>query len=379
MPFRKSLLPREGLTADPILSLLNSTALNPFFTLLPILLARYTKKGHNLSILHETAYGRLKKLFYLGLARWVSKALDAGAVNNWTRDRYEWSEEVVLITGGAGGIGGEVVKLLAVKGVRVVVLDVREMEFETPPNVHHYLCDITSPTAISTAAARIRTDIGAPTILILNAGVARGKTILASTPADITFTFAVNTFSHYYLAREFLPSIIRANHGMVVTIASLASYVTVPSMVDYAASKAAALAFHEGLAAELVTRYDAPRVRTVVVNQGYTKTALFEGYKNGSRFLVPSLEVGTVAEEVVRAVLRGRSGQVVVPRFGNVLSALRALPLWYQVGLRKGGDGIMKEWRGRQVVDVERWVEEREKEKEKGESGSTVLVPPARE
>ena len=40
-------------------------------------------------------------------------------------------------------------------------------------------------------------------------------------------------------------------------------------MVDYAASKHAALAFHEGLAAELATRYRARKVRPVVVNQGY--------------------------------------------------------------------------------------------------------------
>lgn len=72
---------------------------------------------------------------------------------------------------------------------------------------------------------------------------------------------------------------------MIVTVASLAAYVTAPDMVDYAASKVAALAFHEGLAAELKSRYGAERVRTVVVNQGYTKTALFEGFKSGNRFV----------------------------------------------------------------------------------------------
>jgi len=58
--------------------------------------------------------------------------------------------------------------------------------------------------------------------------------------------FNVNTLSHYFLAQEFLPSMVRANHGMVVTVASAAAYITAPRMVDYSASKAAALAFHEG-------------------------------------------------------------------------------------------------------------------------------------
>lgn len=78
---------------------------------------------------------------------------------------------------------------------------------------------------------------------------------------------------------------IEQNHGMIVTVASVAAYHTAPDMVDYAASKAASLAFHEGLTAELRVRYGARRVRTVVVNQGYTRTALFEGFGKGPRFL----------------------------------------------------------------------------------------------
>jgi len=51
-------------------------------------------------------------------------------LNNWTADKYDWKKEVVLITGGAGGIGGQVVKLLAEMGIKVVVLDVIPMTFE---------------------------------------------------------------------------------------------------------------------------------------------------------------------------------------------------------------------------------------------------------
>ncbi|KAJ0267388.1 hypothetical protein COL922a_014948, partial [Colletotrichum nupharicola] len=61
---------------------------------------------------------------------------------------------------------------------------------------------------------------------------------------------------------------IKRNHGMVVTVASQAGYTVTPNMVDYSATKAAAIAFHEGLGAELVTRYNAPRVRTVLITQG---------------------------------------------------------------------------------------------------------------
>jgi short-subunit dehydrogenase len=115
---------------------------------------------------------------------------------------------------------------------------------------------------------------------------------------------------------------------MIVTVASLAAYVTAPSLVDYAASKSAALSFHEGLTAELKTKYNAPKVRTVVVNQGYTKTPLFQGWNNESRFLMPSLEPETVAEGIVRQVLSGRSGQVILPGFAGVTTWLRGMPHW---------------------------------------------------
>ncbi|KAE8442819.1 hypothetical protein EG329_002791 [Mollisiaceae sp. DMI_Dod_QoI] len=377
MPMHNGWLPREGLTGDPIGRFIKRTALNPTLTLAIILLARYTKKGSDLSIIHEKAFGRIKALFYFSLIRLVSNYLDAGALDNWTVDKYDWKKEIVLITGGAGGIGGNVVKLLAEKRIKVVVLDVIPMTFETPSNVYYYQCDITSPSTISSVASEIRKDVGDPTIIINNAGVARGKQILDATEKDVRFTFDVNTLAHYWIAKEFVPSLVKHNHGMVVTVASLAAYVTVPNMVDYAASKAAALSFHEGLTAELTTRYNAPKVRTVVVNQGYTKTPLFQGYYNEAQFLVPTLEPETVAEAIVKQVLSGSSGQIILPGFAALFTLFKGFPHWYQIRTRAKGEKIMKKWHGRQVIDVENWKVDKGKEKEVAESASTVLVPPA--
>jgi all-trans-retinol dehydrogenase (NAD+) len=222
-------------------------------------------------------------------------------------------------------------------------------------------------------AREIRVQVGEPTVIINNAGVARGKSVLGATERDIRFTFDVNTLAHYWMIREFLPSLIAANHGMVVTVSSFAAWVCVPDMVDYASSKAAALSFHEGLTAELKTRYGAPRVRTVVVNQGYTRTALFTGYNNDSEFMVPTLHPETVAEAIVRQVLSGDSGQVVVPRFGVTLAGLAAMPHWYQVSLRAKNQTIMSNFKGRQVVqDLDKFYADREKSETEG---STILVP----
>lgn len=210
-------------------------------------------------------------------------------------------------------------------------------------------------------------------MIINNAGVARGKTLLDATPGDIRFTFDVNSLAHFWTTRAFLPHMISANHGMIVTVSSFASWLTIPNMIDYGASKAAALAFHEGLTAELTTRYNAPKVRTVVVHPGHTKTKLFKGYDQKTDFLMPQLEPESIADAVMKKVLTGTSGEVILPEAGTTLKALRFFPDWYSVPVRAKSQSYMANFRGRQVI------EDVDASFDKGSPGetseSTVLVP----
>ncbi|KAF1848472.1 NAD(P)-binding protein [Cucurbitaria berberidis CBS 394.84] len=371
MPIRSEwTLAREGVTGDTIARLLKLTVLNPVITLPLLLAAKYTTSGNILSEQHGTAFKCLKKLLGLGLLSSINSWLNDAVTNNWTNDVYVWSREVVVVTGGSDGIGKIVVRLLAEKGIKVAVLDVQELTYEAPPSVHFFKCDLSSPSSIASAASSIRSSLGNPTVLINNAGVARGKTILDTTEKDINLTFKVNTFAHYYLAQEFLPSMVEKNHGMVVTVASLAGYITASSLVDYAASKSAAVSFHEGLAAELITHYKAPKVRTVLMCQGYTRTALFEGF--GGRALFPE----TVAEEIVKAVLSGKSKHLTLPEAAWAFAPrVRGFPLWMQYGMRKRMDHLMRVWKGRQVVQPSEVEGEGDSlAEDKKVSDSTVLV-----
>ena len=127
--------------------------------------------------------------------------------------------------------------------------------------VHFYKCDITSTETIHGAAQRIREEVGSPTVLINNAGVGTAKEMLEETDEEIERTFHVNSLAHFWIAREFLPNIVQQNHGHIVTVASMASFMTIASNVSYSCTKAAALSFYEGLAQELRHRYQAKKVR----------------------------------------------------------------------------------------------------------------------
>lgn len=130
------------------------------------------------------------------------------------------------------------------------------------PYVFFYQTDITSQAALKQVADQIRKDHGDPTVLINNAGVASEGTILDKSDEKIRRTMEVNTLAHFWTVREFLPSMIKRDHGHIVTVASLASFVSFVEGVDYSCSKASALAFHEGLTQEIRYNYGARKVRT---------------------------------------------------------------------------------------------------------------------
>lgn len=206
--------------------------------------------------------------------------------------------------------------------------------------------------------------------------MARGKTLLSADPADIRFTFDVNTLALFWITRAFLPHMIARDHGMIVTVTSYASWLTIPNMIDYGASKAAALAFHEGLSAELPTRHGVKKVRTVIVHPGHTRTPLFAGYDQKTGFIMPELEPDTIADAIVRQVLTGRSGSVVVPEMGRTLAALRTMPDWYAFKVRAMGHEYMANWNGRQVIaDVKASFSGSSAVSQDEPSESTVLVP----
>lgn len=218
-----------------------------------------------LSRIYQVPGARLvsKLLVAFGVLYGINKKLNSSALRVQGASRpWKWHQEVVLVTGGSSGIGAVMVRKFAQQKIKVAIIDINPPQDPLPPGVKYYNADVTSPEAVHDAAERIRSELGAPTVLINNAGIGTGETILSTTPELIQRTFGINIVSHFWTVREFLPAMIEQKHGHIVTIASMASFVTIAGNVDYSCTKAGALAFHEGLAQELQHRYNAPHIRT---------------------------------------------------------------------------------------------------------------------
>lgn len=283
----------------------------------------------------------------LGLLRSVNKTLSQWSLNNWTSSpRWIASRELVLLTGGCSGIGKQVMEDLARTGLRVVILDINEPNFKLPANVSFYRADITSSANVAEVAKTIRSDHGDPTVLINNAGVGHDGTILDEPESKIRQTFEVNTVSHFVMIKEFLPAMIRANHGHVVTVASMASFVGLGEMADYCGSKASALAFHESLRQELRSWYNAPGVRTSIIHPMWVRTPMIQLLTDHeSHFHQPIMTVQVVSDAICKQILTQNSGQVILPASQSAASLVRAMPTWMQEGVRSIASGSLRRLR----------------------------------
>ncbi|KAJ5383407.1 Short-chain dehydrogenase/reductase SDR [Penicillium concentricum] len=261
-------------------------------------------------------------------------------------------DELVLLTGGSGGIGRQIMEELSRKKVRVVVLDINRPTFDLPENVTFYQTDITSARSLSETGAAIRNSHGEPTVIVNNAAVFHHGTILEMPEEKLRQTFDVNIISHFLILKEFLPYMVRMNRGHIVTVASVASFVTIGEMVDYACSKASALAFQEGLRQELKYWYKAPNVRTSSIHPLWVRTPMIEGFtRYKTDFRQPLLDPKEVSQAVVEHIVTRKSGQTIVPRHASAVGSLRALPLWMQEAMRSYFSRIVLRVRIKRIAD----------------------------
>jgi len=164
--------------------------------------------------------------------------------------------KTALITGGAGGVGGEVAHRLHARGVNLVLTDLDAgalsaiaAEFDHD-RVMCTVADVRDLAAMQAAADEAVERFGAIDIVVANAGIASYGSVMQVDPAAFARVLDVNVLGVFHTVRAALPAIIN-RRGYVLVVSSLAAYTALPGLAPYHASKAAVEHFANALRLEV--------------------------------------------------------------------------------------------------------------------------------
>ncbi|KAF1349740.1 hypothetical protein BDV97DRAFT_376992 [Delphinella strobiligena] len=271
-------------------------------------------------------------------------------ITAWGSGRQlDWRDEVVVITGGAGGLGLGIAGIYGMRGVGVAILDVRapegggEMQSgdvveALGESVRWYKCDVGDVEEVRRVQMLVEKDLGTTTILINNAGIVNGQPLLSLSPASIELNFRINLLSHFHTIQTFLPAMLnRPLGGTIVTVSSVLGHLGPANLSDYAAAKAGLTAMHASVRAEIASMasaVDAPpgakNVQTILVKPGQLSTRMFDSIETPSSFFGPVIEGHELAKRIVEAVDSGRSGVIAEPLYARYIEWMGVLPYGLQ-------------------------------------------------
>lgn len=173
---------------------------------------------------------------------------------------YNFTDQVVLVAGGTGGLGRAVSLAFLGEGATVAVTYRVQEEFavlrnaagKSAASLEGLAIDVTDDAATRELAGKLIAGHGRLDVLVNAVGGYAGGTALWETDSRLLDRMlAVNVRSGYALARAVAPAMVRQKHGAIVNVASQAALDHAAGAAAYAASKAAALAMIDSLAADL--------------------------------------------------------------------------------------------------------------------------------
>jgi malonyl-CoA reductase/3-hydroxypropionate dehydrogenase (NADP+) len=249
----------------------------------------------------------------------------------------------VLVTGGSAGIGGQLARLLAVSGARVmlaarragpleglrdeIVRELEEIGYNRPKERVRLLADIdvADERALARAVTATLEAFGRIDYLINNAGVAGAEQMAVDIlPEDWRNTLNANLTSNYSLIEKVVPLMKRQGSGYILNVSSYfggEKYIAVPypNRSDYAVSKAGQRALVENLA-----RFVGPEIQINAIAPGPVEGQRLKGkdgkaglFDRRAKLILENKRLNQVHDAVLRTLAAGGS-------LDDALEALRA-------------------------------------------------------
>lgn len=167
------------------------------------------------------------------------------------------ADRVVLITGGASGIGAAFVRAFANQRAHVAFLDidaaagealVREVAAASGSAPLFVACDLLDIDALRDAMAQVRITLGDAAVLVNNAANDQRQVLSEVTPEQFDWMIGVNLKHVFFAAQAVVPQMQARGGGSIINMSSVAWLRGAPALPAYAAAKAAIVGFTNSLA-----------------------------------------------------------------------------------------------------------------------------------
>ncbi len=248
---------------------------------------------------------------------------------------------VILVTGGARGIGAAIVRRAVAEGARGVVADLGDPD-EPLDGVRYVHADVTDRASVEALFASVAADEGGVDILVNNAGIQRVGLTETFDPATWETVIQTHLMGTFHCSALAIASMRQRGGGAIVQIASVAGLIALPGRGPYSAAKAAMMSLSRVMAVEVAEL----GIRVNAVAPGMTNTALVEqGVRDGSiriEGMLHEIPMGRLAttDDIAATVLflasddaRYITGQTIVVDGGWSILGMHDRPDWLRASM----------------------------------------------
>lgn len=242
----------------------------------------------------------------------------------------------IIVTGGSGGIGSEIIKVLLSKGANVyytyhtnveVVDKIKNIQKMYDGKAYAYQVDIRESSSIEAFVKDVLHRTQRIDVLVNNAGLRRDRSLLLMSKKEWDEVISANLSGLFQLTHEIILPMLKAESGRIINISSISGINGLAGQTNYSASKAGIIGFTRALAKEVAHK----GISVNAIAPGPVQTKMLDGLSDEKiRKMVETVPMMRMCDpnEVAMAV--------------NTLADEELMPAYYtgQVLILDGGMGL---------------------------------------